>query len=330
MSENIMTVERTPGVIATEIRTLHQQCQRMVVNYIIEIGRRLSEAKALVPHGEWGDWLNNEVVYSQSTANYYMQIFEEYGADQASFFGEAKSQTLGNLTYSKALKMIAIPEEEREAFVVENDVENISTRKLDQLIKERDEAQRDKKAVEEQLRAAQASVTQATEEREKVEKELEELKAKPIDVAVQEPDPAVIDEAKAEAKKQTEEELQEKINKAEEAAKKAKEKEKALKEQLDKLKTETDADRKKAVESAEAERDAALAKAADAEKALSMADPGTTEIKVLFEEVQVKLSRMIALMVSSVPDKKPGYQKALGVLGALVEETCAKLQEGAA
>lgn len=80
-----------------------------ILNYAIEIGRRLEEAKAMLPHGEWGAWLKRELGYSQSTAQNFMRVFREYGDSQQSLFGRApKSQTFGNLTYSKALRLLAI------------------------------------------------------------------------------------------------------------------------------------------------------------------------------------------------------------------------------
>ena len=71
-----------------------------------------------------------------------MRIYREYGAAQQSLFGgEAKSQAFANLTYTKALRLLAIPnEEEREQFMVEHDVESMSNRELDKALKEREEA----------------------------------------------------------------------------------------------------------------------------------------------------------------------------------------------
>ena len=142
MSEIInVPEERTIYMVTVEIKTLQKQAQQVVLGYAIEIGRRLTEAKGMLPHGAWGPWLRDEVNYSKSTANNFMRIFDEYGADQMGLFGpEAKSQTLGNLPYTKALRLLAIPEEEREEFVEANNVEDLSTRELDRLIKERDEA----------------------------------------------------------------------------------------------------------------------------------------------------------------------------------------------
>ena len=90
-----LTVKKDPAVLAIEIRNLQQQAQVVVLSYAIEIGRRLCEAKAVLDHGEWGPWLKQEVNFSQSSAQNFMRIYERYGSDQISLFGEAKSQTLG-------------------------------------------------------------------------------------------------------------------------------------------------------------------------------------------------------------------------------------------
>ena len=138
----IKAAPRTVETVTLEIRTLQRQAQQIMLGYAVEIGRRLEEVKAILPHGQWGDYLKNEVDYSQSTANNFMRIYREYGATQQSLFGgEAKSQAFANLTYTKALRLLAIPnEEEREQFMAEHDVEGMSNRELDKALKEREEA----------------------------------------------------------------------------------------------------------------------------------------------------------------------------------------------
>ena len=145
---------KTPDILAAEIRTIKDQTGRMVLNASIEVGRRLTEAKAKLPHGSWGEYLKNEVDYSPSQAQNLMRVFREYGSDQQSLFGgEAKSQTFGNLTYSKALSLLAIPdEEERERFAVENDVEHMSVRELNEALKARNEAEEKAAAAEDKVR----------------------------------------------------------------------------------------------------------------------------------------------------------------------------------
>lgn len=160
-----MVQKREIAVITMEIRTLHKQAQQLILGYAIEIGRRLAEAKAQLPHGSWGAWLKDEVEFSQSTANNFMRIFEAYGAEQLGLFGpEANSQTLGNLPYTKALQLLAIPAEEREDFAKDNDVENLSSRQLEQLIRERDEAERLRKEAEEKTADLEEKLDQMEQE----------------------------------------------------------------------------------------------------------------------------------------------------------------------
>ena len=134
---------KSPEILAAEIREIKSQLGIQALNAAINTGRKLTAAKLQLPHGKWGEYLKNEVDYSPSQAQNLMRIYREYGNDQLSLFGgEVKSQTFGALTPSKALKLLAIPdEEERERFVVENDVEHMSVRELNEALKARDEAQ---------------------------------------------------------------------------------------------------------------------------------------------------------------------------------------------
>lgn len=174
-----MAKQRDIQTVTTEIRTLTQQGQRLILEYAIEIGRRLKEAKSMLPHGEWGRWLQEEVEFSQSSANNFMRIFDEYGADQISIFGaEAKSQTLGNLPYSKALKLLALPEEEREEFLKEENVERMSSRELEKAIRERNAARKQAQDAETRLSQAQKDLVDATENVTDLRKKLDDARAR--------------------------------------------------------------------------------------------------------------------------------------------------------
>ena len=103
----------------------------MVLNASIEVGRRLTEAKAKLPHGSWGEYLKNEVDYSPSQAQNLMRVFREYGSDQQSLFGgEAKSQTFGRLTFSQALSLLVIPDEDEREIVVTMEIDPPCLQKL--------------------------------------------------------------------------------------------------------------------------------------------------------------------------------------------------------
>ena len=124
-------IERTPAIIAGEINYIKRQAQQTLLAASVEIGRKLNEAKALVPHGMWEEWLCENVDYSQSTANNLMRIATEYGDEQVSLFsGKSNSETFASLTYSQAVALFALPMDQRQEFVENHDMEDLSTREL--------------------------------------------------------------------------------------------------------------------------------------------------------------------------------------------------------
>lgn len=186
---------------------------------ILTIGRCLIEAKGMLSHGEWLPWLNEQVELSERTAQKFMKLAREW----------SNPNTLADLGASKALMLLALPAEERDGFMEENNVIDMSARQLEQAIKDRDEARKAAEeakvdaATAEQARAKMAedmAMTKATlravlEEKQRtvqdvdrLQQELEELKAKPVEVAV-EPvvDPEVIEKARAEAVAEIKEKL---------------------------------------------------------------------------------------------------------------------------
>lgn len=239
-----MTPSRNIREITAEIRTIQDSVRRTALSGAIEIGRRLTEAKELLQHGEWGDWLKREFEFSQSTASRLMQLFREYGADQGSLFGaETKYATLQNISVSNALRLIAIPDEEREEFAAEHDIEHKSAREVEELIRQRQEADARAAAAEkaladadeghalamaeldERLHSAQqaerdaksiaetanARVKALAAERDRTAAELEELRSRPVEVAVQVDEDAVkkaAEEAKAEAEQKAKAKLE--------------------------------------------------------------------------------------------------------------------------
>lgn len=281
MSETInvpMAAQRDIKTVTTEIRTLHRQAQCMVLGYAIEIGRRLKEAKAMLDHGQWGPWLREEVDFSQSSANNFMRIFEEYGAQQVSLFGDANSQALGNLPYTHALRLLALPAEERESFAEEHHAEELSTRELEKLIRERDEARR----AEQDAREKAAAADKARAAAEELAKGAEDARRDALAAAEQ-------------------------LKAAKAAAKQAKAELKALRESpvipaevLEKLRAEEaqraaeTAQQETARRVAEAEKAAqeSRQRAEQAERQLAAADPEVATFKAWFRAVQDDFARM--------------------------------------
>ena len=91
-------ISRPLEVIETEINFYKQQ----TATGIIEIGKRLKEAKKIVGHGGWSKWLEDKVDFSQEIARRFMNIADEY----------ANSNSGRNLGTRKLFLLLDIPSEE--------------------------------------------------------------------------------------------------------------------------------------------------------------------------------------------------------------------------
>ncbi|EHQ90119.1 DUF3102 domain-containing protein [Desulfosporosinus youngiae] len=169
--------ERTPQIIAAEINSIKDQTGRMLLYSSVEIGRRLAEAKSMVNHGEWGKWLESSVSYSQSTANKLMRVFDEYGDKLTVAQNGSNSESIPNLSYTQAIILLGIPEEERESFMAENDVTGMSTRELKQAVLERDQALSEKAELQNALEVNQDAATKIIFERDELRKQASGLQA---------------------------------------------------------------------------------------------------------------------------------------------------------
>lgn len=300
--------ERTIEAITGDIL----EAQRKGGEAVLTIGRCLIEAKDMLRHGEWLPWLAEKVGYSEKTAQNFMRLAREFSNPQA----------IADLGATKALKLLALPADEREQFVADHNVIDMTTRQLEAAIKERDEARaaaehaaadqmaaeqaRDKMA--EDMRLLNARLAGSKEEREKavqdvarLEKELAELKARPVDVAVETVvDQEAIDKAKDEARA----EMQAKLDKAKEEAAKAKRRQK------------------------EAEAAAKLAESQfqDAERArknaVLSADEDMAAFKVLFNQSQDNANKMRGILLKFRARKDQtaaqGVEKALKALAEAI------------
>lgn len=298
---------RTIGMVTQEINQLTAQAQRLILGHAIEIGRRLTEAKQMLSHGEWGKWLKEEIHYSKSSANNMMRIFDAYGSTQMGLFGpEANSQTFGDLEYSKALALLSVPAEEREQFAQEVDAEHISVRQLKAAIQERDAAQKQaaeaaaewelaKEALREKEKAIQLAnqrLEASASEADSLRKENEQLRQRPVDVAVEQVDA-------------TQEQLRAAEQRGRNAAKKA------LQEKLSQAQAQADA----ANQAADQLR-ATLEKAQGNQILL--------EINVLFRQMQEQTNAIRAMLEKLDDVTKRRTQEALGAFFRQLSDVVAR------
>lgn len=338
---------RPLAVIEAELDVLEQDTRRketaLIENYI-EVGRRLEEVKAQLPHGEWGSWLESRG-YPQAKAVKLMKVFRAYGKEQQSLFGgEAKSQAFANLGFHKLVQLLAIEgEEDREQFVAEHDVEHMSTRELERALREREEALEAAAAAKEEVQGlrreadqakkaqekaaakaqrlqdalskANAAAQEAEAEHAKMLQELEELRNRPVQADT---------EAVEAARKAAIEEMTGKVDKAKEAKKKAEDKRKeaetalaAAQKELSELKAQGPEVREPTPEELQAMTTEAVerARAEDAERLrglerqLAAADPNVAEFKVRFTSWQEEHWKMMEALGRIAQDDQERAQR---------------------
>ena len=278
---------------------------------ILTIGRCLTEAKQSLPHGEWLPWLNERVELSERTAQKFMKLAREW----------SNPNTLADLEASKALMLLALPDSERERLAGDHNVIDMSARQLEQAIRERKEAQEaaaraeaeaktaeearakmeeDMKLLNARLSGAQEDREQAAQAAARLEAELEELKARPVEVAVETVvDQEAIEKARAEAVA----EMRDKLNKAREAKEAAEARRKNAEEALEQIRLQLE-------EQARAEKKAALGE-----------DKDLAQFELLFDQTKETVNRMhgILLKVQSRDEDAAGrLSKALTALAEAV------------
>lgn len=346
---NELTTARGLEVIGAEIRehaANFEYHRRSTIWEAIEIGRRLVEARDQAEHGEWMKFLKEQTPFSHDKANNMIKVFEAYGDQQSSLFGAelTNSDTYQNLTYSKALALLALPTGEREDFVESHDVEDMSVRELQKAIRERDEAKKaaeySEKKLDELSRAFDESQTALEDEKARtleLNTRIKDLESRPIEVAVQVDEEAVkkaADEARAAADAEWSakvKEAEDELAKAEEKAKKAAEKAKTAGEDATKKNAAELEAAKKAEADAKAEADRLRAELETAKreqaKASIAGDADLAAFQLLFEQVQTDVNKMrgLLLKVRGREDSDLGEKlaKALLALADAVKECAA-------
>ncbi len=332
--------ERDIETITSEII----QLQHDAGSAIIGIGKRLIEAKSMLSHGEWLPWLAEKIGYSERVAQSFMRLTREW---------DSNPKALSDLGATKALKLLALPPEERESFMAENhivdgeekSVIDMTSRELEKAIRERDEArtameaaqadarlaeerrakmEADMKALKDSHASAQEAEAQARDELAKAQAELQALRDRPVEVAVE----TVADEAAVKkAREDTIAEMQAKVDKAETARKAAEEKRKSAEAALAEVKKQAGANAAILRRAEDAERELAEARlqleaAAKSEVRTAISsDADLASFKLLFDQAQSQINQLhgLLLKVRRKDETAAGkLQKALLALADMV------------
>lgn len=332
---------RSIETVTEEIRFYKRQAG----GAFLEIGKRLNEAKDMLPHGEWLPWLTNQVAFSERSAQNLMRLAREYG----------KSAEIADLGASKALALLALSDSERESFLgethlvngVEKSAAEMTGKELQEAIRARKEAEEQAKQAADFAQAAQADAEQARaearqaeESRKKMEKDMKllkerlnglneevedktrtaqeleaqlaQLRAKPVEVAVQEPDPALLEQARAEARRETEAKLQAATEALDAARQEKQKKEQEWKDMKERL---AEAERREQAAKKEAEQSRRAAEVAGNEEMATF--------KVLFSSAQQTINQMADLLrkiETQQSEQGQGLRKALAALAAGIQK----------
>lgn len=352
--ETTAVQERGIDIITEEILFYKRQAG----GAIIEIGRRLNEAKNRLEHGEWLPWLREKIDLSERSAQNFMRLAKEYD----------KSAEIADLGASKALALLALPASEREEFAAEKHkvngqektVRDMTAAELKQAIRERDEARKrvreledsmdeqqrtydvdvetaraeadaaeqarakmaeDMKLLKERLDGLNGEIQAKAEQTMALERELKELRERPIDVAVQEADPAELEKAREEGAQAARAELTKQLEKAKsdlDVAASAREKaQTALKELTDKLKAT-----EQAVKAAQAETERAK------KAAQTSGNADVAEFKVYFSSVQDGVNKLVALLTKldgeGRTEEAGKLRQAMGALAGAIQSAAEK------
>ena len=221
MSE-IMTV-RPIEVIEGEILIFKAQASASM----LEIGRRLIEVKEQLPRGQWQKWLAEKVEFTERTAQRFMRIAEGYkDADTVSVLGTRKALALlafediereeflaekhevnGEEKTVAEMTSAELDEAIRRRKDAEQEANRLRQEKMDLEAKNRElstaaEKARadaelasatsrkiadDMKVVKASLKDQKAQNEKNSAEADKLRRELENLRSRPVDVAVQDP-----------------------------------------------------------------------------------------------------------------------------------------------
>lgn len=189
-------VGRPEGGIKTRLDELAIQAHTFAVNAavnMLQMGRVLTEVKALLPHGQWLGWIAENAGMSDRTAQDYMRAWKLMG----------DNPNAAQLGASKIIALLATSDAEREALLNKYDVSDMTSRELKAAIRAEREAAR-----AEALEEARDEIDAANEARDAAEARADELERRSAE-ADEDALEAAREEGRAEAKEAAQEEIDE-------------------------------------------------------------------------------------------------------------------------
>ena len=111
--ESQLPAEQTLTQLAAEINAIKNHVRETVYIATCHIGEKLLLAKGAVGHGNWGQWLKDNVDYSERTAQNIITIYKNFNNKETKLFGTVPdAELLGKLNQSQLLALSSIKDED--------------------------------------------------------------------------------------------------------------------------------------------------------------------------------------------------------------------------
>ena len=222
MSEELKVIrdeDKTVEQLATEANTIYGQIEQIgQIGCVLmaQTGEKLNIAKSKVPHGQWEDWVRNNLTFSPRKARYMMQYAEKAQIEGGVF---SNRQMFADLAPSKIYALLGEDEAVVSQIITSDEVKALPIEEYKEEIKRL-------RAENEAIREEKKSLEEANKSLEEAKEELEETVAKP-QISYEELKKA---QEKAEKAEQMQKEAEQKLKEAKDKYKQAQEKAKADKE----------------------------------------------------------------------------------------------------
>lgn len=283
---NIITAEQTA---ATAMMSLCENLKKM----------RDEQLYKSLGFEKFEDYTENACNIKKRQAYNYIQTYERLGSG----FLQSNAQ-LGITKLQLLTEVCAI---DREDFIEEHDLDGLSVAEVKKLVEEHRQRGEQLSFLADKVTDAEHSASKKDEQIAELQKENEQLRNRPVEVAVQKPSETDIENAVAERtksleaefaekEKQFEAELKAKIKETKEkaTAKAEKERQKIIDEEKAKIQADLENKYKEKIANAEAEKTEALKKAEETAKKLDKnADADLVTASLYFTEAQKQLESFV-------------------------------------
>lgn len=125
MNDLIKTTEESMAVLDSLAQEARLYSEAFAMN-AFQLGRVLTEAKKMVPHGEWLDWVYQNTGMGKRMVQDLMRSYQRFSGKPSLFAVEK----------SKLFKLLALPAGTEDEFLEEHDIDSMSSREVGEAVKQ--------------------------------------------------------------------------------------------------------------------------------------------------------------------------------------------------